>query len=75
MKFSHRPTLVKASDSFGSMLELSWRGTKPVPLADGSTRKFLQDGDEVVIKGYCEGDSYRVGFGSCSGKLLPALNL
>ncbi|CAG2054572.1 unnamed protein product [Timema podura] len=64
-----------ASDSFGSMLELSWRGTKPVPLADGSTRKFLQDGDEVVIKGYCEGDSYRVGFGSCSGKLLPALNL
>nr|CAD7424287.1 unnamed protein product [Timema monikensis] len=64
-----------ASDSFGSMLELSWRGTKPVPLADGSSRKFLQDGDEVIIRGYCEGDSYRVGFGSCTGKLLPALNL
>ncbi|XP_076240373.1 fumarylacetoacetate hydrolase [Calliopsis andreniformis] len=60
-------------DSYGSMLELAWKGTRPVPLKDGTTRKFLQDGDEVNIRGYCVGDGYRIGFGPCSGKLLPAL--
>ena len=59
-------------DSFGSMLELAWKGTRPVPLLDGTNRKFLQDGDEVIIRGYCVGDGYRIGFGTCSGKLLPA---
>ncbi|EEB15545.1 Fumarylacetoacetase, putative [Pediculus humanus corporis] len=59
-------------DSFGSMLELSWKGTKPIQLADGSIRKFLQDNDEVIISGYCQGNGYRVGFGTCTGKLLPA---
>ncbi|XP_046398911.1 fumarylacetoacetase [Ischnura elegans] len=62
----------ETSDSFGSMLELCWKGTKVIPLADGSTRKFLQDGDEVTMKGFCQGDGFRVGFGSCTGKLLPA---
>ncbi|XP_014473574.1 PREDICTED: fumarylacetoacetase isoform X2 [Dinoponera quadriceps] len=62
----------ETSDSFGSMLELCWKGTKNVPLKDGTTRKFLQDGDEVIIRGYCVGDGYRIGFGSCAGKLLPA---
>lgn len=64
----------QASDSFGSMLELSWRGTKPVRMGDGSTRKFLQDNDEVILRGFCEGDNYRVGFGECRGKLLPVLD-
>lgn len=59
-------------DSFGSMLELSWKGTKPINLEDGTTRRFLQDNDEVIIRGYCTGDGFRVGFGSCVGKLLPA---
>ncbi|XP_011158040.1 fumarylacetoacetase [Solenopsis invicta] len=59
-------------DSYGCMLELSWKGTHTIPLKDGTTRKFLQDGDEVIIRGYCVGDGYRVGFGSCTGKLLPA---
>ncbi|XP_026287584.1 fumarylacetoacetase [Frankliniella occidentalis] len=63
-----------ASDSFGSMLELSWKGTKPIRLGDGSTRKFLQDNDEVILRGFCEGDSFRVGFGECKGKLLPTLD-
>ncbi|XP_003703207.1 fumarylacetoacetate hydrolase [Megachile rotundata] len=62
----------EASDSFGSMLELAWKGTRPVPLRDGTNRKFLEDGDEVIIRGYCVGDGYRIGFGSCAGKLLPA---
>ncbi|XP_076355313.1 fumarylacetoacetate hydrolase [Tachypleus tridentatus] len=61
--------------SYGSLLELTWRGTKPLTLEDGSTRKFLKDGDEVIITGYSQGDGYRVGFGSCTGKILPALQL
>lgn len=59
-------------DSYGSMLELCWKGTKAVSLGGDATRKFLQDGDEVVMTGWCEGDGYRIGFGECSGKVLPA---
>uniref|UniRef100_A0A673KHU3 Fumarylacetoacetase n=1 Tax=Sinocyclocheilus rhinocerous TaxID=307959 RepID=A0A673KHU3_9TELE len=60
-------------ESFGSMLELSWRGSKNIDLGDGETRTFLKDGDEVTLSGYCEGRGYRVGFGLCEGKILPAL--
>ena len=59
-------------DSYGSMLELTWRGEKPIALPNNETRKFLQDGDTVVMKGYCQGDGYRVGFGEVTGKILPA---
>uniref|UniRef100_A0A8D2QAB8 Fumarylacetoacetase n=1 Tax=Zonotrichia albicollis TaxID=44394 RepID=A0A8D2QAB8_ZONAL len=61
-------------ESFGSMLELSWNGTKEIPLGSGQCRKFLQDGDEVILTGYCQGNGFRVGFGQCSGKILPALS-
>jgi fumarylacetoacetase len=60
-------------DSLGSMLELAWRGTRPVPLADGSERKFLQDGDTVVMRGFAEKDGVRVGFGEVRGTVLPAV--
>ncbi|MDQ0140668.1 fumarylacetoacetase [Cupriavidus necator] len=59
-------------DSYGSMLELTRNGAEPVTLADGSQRGFLQDGDDVIITGYCQGEGYRVGFGTVSGKILPA---
>ena len=59
-------------DSYGSLLELTWRGEKPIQLTDGGTRKFLQDGDTVIMRGYCQGDGYRVGFGEVTGKILPA---
>ena len=62
-------------DSFGSMLEICWKGTKPLTMPDGSQRKFLADGDDVVMTGYCQGDGYRVGFGECRGKILPAVKL
>ena len=62
-----------SEDSYGSLLELTWRGEKPITLPSGETRKFLQDGDKVVMKGYCQGDGYRVGFGGVSAKILPAL--
>ena len=60
-------------NSFGSMLELSWRGTKPLKLNDGTERKFINDNDTVIIRGYCEKDNIRVGFGEATGKVLPAL--
>lgn len=59
-------------DSYGSMLELSWKGTKPLKLADGSERKFLEDGDTVIMKGYAEKEGLRIGFGAVRTKILPA---
>lgn len=60
-------------DSYGSMLELAWKGTKPLKMKDGSERKFIQDGDTVIMRGHCEKDGVRIGFGEVSGKILPAL--
>lgn len=57
----------------GSMLELSWKGTEPISLNDGSERKYLKDGDTVIMRGYCQLGSLRLGFGEVSSKLLPAL--
>jgi len=59
-------------DSFGSMLELAWRGSKPVTFPNGETRSFLQDGDRVTMTGWCQGQGYRVGLGSVTGTILPA---
>lgn len=58
-------------DSYGSMLELTWRGEKPIKLKDGSERKFINDNDTVIMRGYCEKDGTRIGFGEVSTKLLP----
>jgi len=58
-------------DSYGSMLELAWKGTKPLEMADGSKRSFIEDGDTVIMKGYAEKDGVRVGFGEVSSKVLP----
>eukprot|EP00041_Stephanoeca_diplocostata_P023493 m.578493 g.578493 ORF g.578493 m.578493 type:complete len:419 (-) comp22306_c1_seq16:2102-3358(-) len=62
-------------DSYGSLLELCWKGTKPIDMGNGVVRKFLQDGDEVIMTGHCQGDGFRVGFGQCTGKILPAKQL
>ena len=58
--------------AYGSMLELSWKGTKPLVMPDGSERKFIHDGDTVIMKAYSEKDGVRVGFGEVSTKVLPA---
>ncbi len=60
-------------DSYGSMLELTWRGANPLTLKDGSERKFINDGDNVKMRAYCEKDGLRIGFGNCDGKVLPAV--
>jgi fumarylacetoacetase len=59
-------------DSYGSMLELTWRGTRPLQLPDGTERKFLLDGDTVTIRGHAAQNGVRIGFGECVGKILPA---
>lgn len=58
--------------AYGSMLELTWRGTKPLKMKDGSERKFIQDGDVVTMRGYAEKNGVRVGFGEVNAKILPA---
>jgi fumarylacetoacetase len=58
--------------SWGSLLELTWRGRDPIALDSGGERTFLADGDTVVMSGWCQGDGYRVGFGEVAGEVLPA---
>jgi fumarylacetoacetase len=60
-------------DSYGSMLELTWKGTKPLTMADGTERKFIQDYDTVIMRGYCEKNNIRVGFGEVNNLVLPSL--
>ncbi|KAG6553317.1 hypothetical protein Mapa_005051 [Marchantia paleacea] len=57
--------------SYGSMVELSWSGSREVKLENGRVRKFIEDGDEVIMTACCKGDGYCIGFGPCSGKILP----
>jgi fumarylacetoacetase len=59
-------------DSYGSMLELAWKGTKPLKMSDGSERKFIQDGDTVIMRGFSSNEGVRIGFGEVTGKILPA---
>jgi len=57
--------------SYGSMLEIAWQGTKPVQLKDGTERTFIKDNDNVIMRGFCKKDGVRIGFGKCTGKILP----
>jgi len=60
-------------DERGSMLELSWGGKEPITLDTGEVRSFLEDGDTATLGGYAAGDGYRIGFGECSARILPAV--
>jgi len=60
-------------DSYGSMLEISWNGEKPIKLKEGGDRKFIQDLDTVILRGHCENNKIRIGFGDCITKVLPPL--
>jgi fumarylacetoacetase len=62
-------------DSYGSMLELSWGGKNTIKLNDGSERKFINDNDTVIMRGYCQNKEVRIGFGECVGKILPAFEI
>ena len=60
-------------DSRGSLLELSWGGREPIQLATGQTQSFIEDYDTITLRGHARGDGYTIGFGDCTGKVLPAL--
>ena len=60
-------------DSFGSMLEIAWKGTKPVKMPDGTERKFINDNDTIIMRGYCKKNDLRIGFGEVSTKIIPAI--
>ncbi|HEY2092346.1 MAG TPA: fumarylacetoacetase [Thermoanaerobaculia bacterium] len=60
-------------ESRGCLLERTWRGTEPLELPTGETRKFLEDGDEVIFRAYCEREGLRIGFGECRGVVLPSV--
>lgn len=59
--------------SYGSMLEITWNGKEPIKLIDESERRFIEDGDTVTLRGIAAKDGVRIGFGDCSGKILPPL--
>lgn len=61
-----------AEEAYGSLLELAWKGTKPLKLPSGEERSYLEDGDEVIITGFAEADGFKIGFGEVRGKILPA---
>lgn len=61
------------ASEFGSLLELSWNNTKPINLPSGETRTFLEDNDTLIMRGYAQGPGYRIGFGECSGQVMPAV--
>lgn len=75
-------TNIQTNDSFGCLLELTWNGQKPLALVDAATdekatRTFLEDGEELSLQGYAEGRTregvpYRVGFGTATGRIMPA---
>jgi fumarylacetoacetase len=57
----------------GCLLELTWRGKEPIELPSGEQRRFLEDGDEIIMRGFCEREGFRrIGFGECRGRILPA---
>jgi fumarylacetoacetase len=63
----------QTKDSRGCLLELAWRGTEPVTLPTGEQRRFLEDGDEVIFRGFCEREGFaRIGFGECRGTIVGA---
>ena len=59
-------------DSFGSMLEICWAGSKPLNFPNGAVRRFLEDGDTILMRAYAERAGVRVGFGEIRTKILPA---
>lgn len=64
-----------SKQSLGSLVEMSWGGKEPILLDSGESRSFLEDGDTLTLRGSAAGDGYRIGFGTCSGEVLPAIDL
>ena len=59
-------------DAYGSLLEITWGGRDPITLPGGISRTFIEDGDTLTLRGHAQGNGYRIGFGECTGRILPA---
>jgi len=59
---------------YGSLLEKSWSGQEPFTLDTGETRTFIEDNDRMTLRGWAQGEGYKIGFGECTGRILPAVN-
>jgi len=64
-------TISGPGDMLGSLMEITWNGQRPFELPNGEKRTFVEDGDTVIFKGWCQGDGYRIGFGICEGQIIP----
>lgn len=63
----------REKDERGCLLELTWRGKEPIEMPTGEERRFLEDGDEIIMKGFCEREGFRrIGLGECRGRIIPA---
>lgn len=60
-------------EEYGSLLELTWGGKQTINLSNGESRKFIEDGDTIIMKGYANKNGKKIGFGECAGKVLPVL--
>jgi len=65
-------TISGPDGQMGSFIELSWNGKNPVLLSNGESRTFIEDGDEIIFRGWAQGQGHRIGFGECRGEMLPA---
>jgi len=65
-------TISGPGDMYGSMMEISLNGKNPFTLPSGEQRSFILDGDTLIMRGWAQGNGYRIGFGDCSGLILPA---
>lgn len=61
-------------NEYGSLMELSWAGREPIKLETGETRTFIEDNDTLTLRGNARGDGFTIGFGDCTGTILPALS-
>jgi fumarylacetoacetase len=61
-----------SADGLGSLLEISQGGKAPIELPGGETRSCLEDGDEITLKAWCEGEGLRIGFGECVGRVVAS---
>ena len=73
LNFSCDPISGNEPNTYGSMMELTWRGERPITMNDGTERKFINDYDTVIMKAWCEKDGVRIGFGEVRNKIYPAL--
>jgi fumarylacetoacetase len=64
-----------SKENRGSLLEITWGGKEPLTLEGGIERRFIEDGDTLTLAGWAQGEGYRIGFGTCEGKILPAPTL